>query len=49
MPVTIDGTDANAALVPDRFRALHFTQLPGGVVSPEFCRRLGDFLSARAR
>jgi hypothetical protein len=49
LPVTIDGTDANAALVPDRFRALHFTQLPGGVVTPEFCRRLGDFLSARAR
>src|ERR1700722_2415305 len=49
LPVTIDGTDANAALVPDRFRALHFTQLPGGVVTPEFCRRLGDFLSAHAR
>ena len=49
LPVTIDGTDANAALVPDRFRALHFTQLPGGVVTPEFCRRLADFLSARAR
>ncbi len=49
LPVTIDGTDANAALVPDRFRALHFTQLPGGAVTPEFSRRLADFLSARAR
>ncbi len=49
LPVTIDATDANAALVPDRFRALHFTQLTGGVVTPEFCRRLADFLSARAR
>jgi len=49
LPVTIDGTDANSATVPDRFSALHFTQLPGGAATPEFCRRLADFLSPRAR
>ena len=30
LPVTIDATNAAEALVPDRFKALHFTQLPGG-------------------
>ncbi len=49
LPVTIDETDANTALVPDRFRALHFTQLPGGQVTPEFARRLADFLVPRTR
>jgi hypothetical protein len=48
LPVSIDGTDAAAALVPDRFKALHFTQLPGGRVVPEFAQRLGDFTRARA-
>jgi TIR domain/SIR2-like domain len=49
LPVTIDGTDANGALVPDRFRALHFTHLPGGAVTPEFSRRLADLVSNRPR
>jgi len=48
LPVTIDGTLAVEALVPDRFKALHFTQLPGGQVTPEFAARLGDFMRARA-
>ena len=30
LPVSIDDTNAAEALVPDRFKALHFTQLPGG-------------------
>jgi hypothetical protein len=47
LPVTIDGTEAGTALVPDRFKALHFTQLPGGNVSPEFARRLAEFVKAR--
>ncbi len=29
LPVTIDDTTAAEALVPDRFKALHFTQLAG--------------------
>src|SRR5271165_428466 len=32
LPVTIDDTDAGSALVPDRFKSLHFTRLPGGEV-----------------
>jgi hypothetical protein len=47
LPVTVDGTDAAQALVPDRFKALHFTRLPDGVVTPDFAQRLADFLKAR--
>ena len=47
LPVTIDGTNAAAALVPDKFKALHFSQLPGGVVPAEFAQRLADFMRAR--
>src|SRR5579862_8642854 len=47
LPVTIDGTSAQDALVPDKFKALHFNQLPGGSVSPEFARRLRNFMGAR--
>jgi TIR domain-containing protein/SIR2-like protein len=47
LPVSIDDTDAGGAQVPERFKALHFTKLPGGEVSPEFARRLQDLLAAR--
>jgi hypothetical protein len=47
LPVTIDATGAAEALVPDKFKALHFTQLPGGVVPAEFVQRLSDFMRAR--
>lgn len=47
LPVTIDATPPAEAVVPDKFRALHFTQLPNGAVSPEFARRLADFTKAR--
>jgi TIR domain/SIR2-like domain len=49
LPVSIDSTDAAQALVPDKFKALHFTQLPGGQVAPEFAARLADFMQARGR
>ena len=49
LPVSIDDTTAAEALVPEKFKALHFTQLPGGQVSPEFAQRLGDFMRARSR
>jgi TIR domain-containing protein/SIR2-like protein len=48
LPVSIDTTSAAEALVPDKFKALHFTQLPGGQVTPEFAQRLGDFMRARS-
>ena len=47
LPVTIDTTNPVAALVPERFRALHFAQLEGGEVSAEFARRLADLMRAR--
>jgi TIR domain/SIR2-like domain len=49
LPVSIDATDAAEALVPDKFKALHFTQLPGGQVPAEFARRLADFMQARSQ
>ena len=49
LPVSIDATTAAEALVPDKFKALHFTQLPGGQVPAEFARRLEDFMRARSR
>jgi hypothetical protein len=45
LPVCIDDTDAGAAQVPDRFKTLHFTRLPGGEVTPDFARRLQELLS----
>ena len=36
LPVTIDATTAAEALVPDRFKALHFTQLQDGVGDARF-------------
>jgi hypothetical protein len=48
LPVSVDSTNAAEALVPDKFRSLHFTQLPGGRVTPEFAQRLSDFTRARS-
>jgi hypothetical protein len=45
--VSIDATAAAEALVPDKFKALHFTHLPGGEVLQDFAQRLKDFMSAR--
>jgi hypothetical protein len=45
LPVCIDETNAATAQVPERFRALHFTRLPGGEVAPEFVRRLQELLA----
>ena len=49
LPVSIDGTTAAEALVPDKFKALHFSELPGGRAPPEFAQRLADFMQARGR
>jgi len=46
VPVTLDGITAAAAIVPERFRELHFAQLPGGQVTPEFARRLAEVTPA---
>jgi hypothetical protein len=47
LPVTIDATSTAEALVPDKFKALHFTHLPGGEVQAGFAQRLTDFMQAR--
>jgi len=49
LPVSVDATSAAEALVPEKFKALHFTQLPGGQVPPEFAARLADFVRPRSR
>ena len=49
LPVSIDATTAAEARVPDKFKALHFSQLPGGQVPADFARRLDDFMRARSR
>jgi hypothetical protein len=49
LPVSVDATTAAEALVPDKFKALHFTHLPRGEVSAEFAARLADFMQARSR
>jgi hypothetical protein len=47
LPVLVDATSAAEALVPERFRALHFSALRGGQVPAEFAARLVDFMRAR--
>jgi len=47
LPVCIDDTPEAEALVPDRFRSLHITRLPGGEPTPDFIRRLQDLFSGR--
>jgi hypothetical protein len=47
LPVTLDATSAADAVVPERFRALHFAQFPGGEVTADFARRLAEVMRAR--
>ena len=47
LPVCIDDTSESEALVPDRFRALHFTRAPNGEPAPDFLRRMQELLHGR--
>ena len=47
LPVCIDATTEADAIVPEKFKAVHFTRLPGGEVTPDFARRLQDLFNAR--
>jgi len=47
LPVCIDDTPEADALVPDKFKAVHITRMPGGDPTPEFLRRLKDLFSGR--
>jgi hypothetical protein len=45
LPVCVDDTDCANAHVPEKFKALHFTRLSNGDVTPEFSARLREFLA----
>jgi hypothetical protein len=47
LPVIVDDTDPAGALVPDKFKSLHFTPVPAGEVPAEFAARLASLLKAR--
>ena len=46
VPVVIDHTKDTDTRVPERFRELHWTPLPGGDTSPAFVERIGKLLAA---
>lgn len=47
LPVCIDDTPEATALVPERFRALHFSRLAGGDPTADFTRRLQELANSR--
>jgi TIR domain/SIR2-like domain len=47
LPVAVDDTPEAAAIVPEKFKAMHFAHLPGGEPTPEFVRRLQDLSRTR--
>jgi hypothetical protein len=49
LPVCIDALDQQGARIPDKFKALHITELPGGEPPPAFVQRLQQLLSGRDR
>ena len=48
LPVVIDNTVEVSAQVPDKFKAAHFTKLPGGDGAAAFVARLQTLLAGRA-
>jgi len=47
LPITVDGIDGQQAEVPETFRAVQWTHLPGGKVTREFSHRMGQLLSGK--
>lgn len=47
LPVCIDATPESDAVVPEKFKALHFTRAPVGEPPSEFARRLQELFSLR--
>jgi TolB-like protein/Flp pilus assembly protein TadD len=45
VPVVVDGTRDREALVPDAFKAVQWTRLPGGETPPAFVERIKRLLS----
>jgi hypothetical protein len=48
LPVSLDETDTAEARVPEKFKALHVTQLPAGRITPEFAQRLVELMRVRS-
>jgi TolB-like protein/Flp pilus assembly protein TadD len=46
VPVVVDGTHNQEAFVPDAFKAVQWTRLPGGETPPTFVERIKRLLSA---
>jgi hypothetical protein len=47
LPVCLDATTEADAVVPEKFKAVHFSRVPGGEPPPEFVSRLKEFFNAR--
>ncbi len=47
LPVCIDDTPESEALVPEKFKSVQISRLPGGESNPEFVRRLQGLFSGR--
>lgn len=47
LPVCVDGTTEADAVVPEKFKAVHFARLPGGDPTAEFTRRLQELVHTR--
>src|SRR6266567_4380637 len=45
VPVVIDATSDADAFVPEKFREVQWTRLPGGETTPEFCARVKMLLA----
>jgi adenylate cyclase len=48
VPIVVDGTRDQEAVVPDAFRAVQWTRLPGGDTPPAFVERIRRLLSPEA-
>jgi TolB-like protein len=46
VPIVIDAIDERQAHVPESFRAVQWTYLPGGIATPAFTGRIAQLLSA---
>lgn len=47
LPVCVDDTTEAEAIVPEKFKAMHFARLPGGEPTPEFLGRLRQLFVTR--
>jgi hypothetical protein len=45
LPVCVDDINEGDAQVPERFKSVHFTRLPGGEVSPSFAGRMRELFA----